>query len=66
MSDKTQRELGEENHRRVRAFFQTHLCATQRECAAELGLSQMAVNRHVARIRAEWREGGRDWLIVSS
>lgn len=49
-------EMGEANLRAVRAFFVTHLCATQRECAAALGLSLMAVNRHVRTIRDEWRD----------
>lgn len=48
--------IGDENHRRIRLFFETHLCATQVECARELGLSPLAVNRHVKRIRKEWRE----------
>ena len=48
-------ELGEENLDAVRDFFLTHLCATQRECSEALGLSAMAVNRHVRTIRAEWR-----------
>jgi DNA invertase Pin-like site-specific DNA recombinase len=48
-------ELGEENREAVRRFFQQHLCATQVECAAALGLSAMAVNRHVRSIRAEWK-----------
>lgn len=55
MGGKSQQELGEENYRRVREYFRTHLCATQRECSEALGLSIMAVNRHVARIRDGWR-----------
>jgi hypothetical protein len=51
-------ELGEINLDRVRHYFQTHLCATQRECAQELNLSIMAVNRHVKTIRAEWKNNG--------
>lgn len=49
-------ELGQENLDAVKKFFRTHLCATQRECAEYLGLSVMAVNRHVRTIRAEWRD----------
>lgn len=49
--------LGIENLERVRAFFKRHLCATQRECAEALGLSVMAVNRHVRAIRSEWKQG---------
>lgn len=48
-------ELGEENREAVRRFFQQHLCATQTECAKALGISAMAVNRHVRSIRAEWK-----------
>lgn len=49
-------ELGQQNLDAVREFFRTHLCCTQRECAAALGLSAMAVNRHVKTIRAEWKK----------
>lgn len=49
-------ELGEENRDAVREWFRLHLCGTQRECAKDLGLSDMAVNRHVRAIRAEWRK----------
>lgn len=40
------------NYRAIRIFFESHLCATQVECAAALGLSVMAVNRHVREIRS--------------
>lgn len=46
---------GRDNLALVRAFMASHLCATQQECAKALGLSVMAVNRHVKEIRAEWR-----------
>lgn len=65
-------EMGEQNRKAVRDFFSTFLCATQRECAKALGLSPMAVNRHVADIRRTWREPSpapaptRDWLHVAS
>lgn len=49
-------EVGRDNLAAVRAFMATHLCATQRECADALGLSVMAVNRHVQTIRSEWRD----------
>lgn len=49
----SQSETGRANLERVRSFFERHLCATQRECAEALGLSVMAVNRHVRTIRAE-------------
>ncbi len=48
-------ELGDKNLEAVRIFFGEHLCATQNECARVLGLSVMAVNRHVKEIRKEWR-----------
>lgn len=48
-------ERGEANQEAVRRFFAEHLCATQSECAKALGLSPMAVNRHVKAIRAQWR-----------
>jgi hypothetical protein len=47
-------EQGLKNSLRVRRWFQTHLTGTQRECAKDLGLSVMTVNKHVHRIRAEW------------
>lgn len=49
-------EEGEKNRRAVREWFAAHLCGTQTECAKELGLSAMAVSRHVREIRAEWRK----------
>ncbi len=52
-------ELGEENRDAVREWFTSHLCGTQRECAKDLRLSAMAVNRHVRAIRAEWRKSKR-------
>lgn len=51
----TPAELGAANRSAVRAWFAAHLCGTQRECARALNLSPMAVNRHVAAIRAEWK-----------
>lgn len=47
--------LGRENLEAVREWFTSHLCGTQVECARALGLSVMAVNRHVRTIRAEWK-----------
>lgn len=52
-------ELGEANLKAVMEWFQTHLCGTQVECAKALGLSVMAVNRHVKTIRATWRDDTR-------
>jgi hypothetical protein len=51
----TQQELAARNLRRVREYFAIHICATQRECAASLGLSIMEINRHVEEIRQEWK-----------
>lgn len=48
-------ELGRENFEAVRKWFSDHLCGTQVECAKALGLSAMAVNRHVRTIRSEWK-----------
>ncbi len=48
-------QLGRDNLAAVRAYFETHLCATQQDCAKALSLSIMAVNRHVKEIRSEWR-----------
>lgn len=45
---------GDANCERVRAWFREHLCGTNRECAAAVGLSEYAVGRHVKKIRAEW------------
>ena len=40
----------------VRQWFVTHPGGTQTECAADLGLSVMAVNRHVKTLRREWQK----------
>lgn len=48
---------GVANLRRVREYFETHLCATQVECAEFLGCRTETVNRHVKTIRDEWRQG---------
>lgn len=53
-------KIGRANLAAVRRYFETHLCATQDECAKRLGLSPMAVNRHVKKIRAEWQTK-EDW-----
>jgi len=47
-------ELGERNRAAVRALMVTHLGISRQEIAAKLGLSPMAVTRHVAAIRSEW------------
>jgi len=47
-------EIGRDNKARVRDFFERHIGATKSECASALGLSPMAVGRHIIAIRAEW------------
>lgn len=49
-----QRAKGDANRERVRKWFREHLCGTNRECAAAVGLTEYAVGRHVKAIRAEW------------
>jgi hypothetical protein len=48
------KEIGKVNLARVRLFFETHLCATQAECANTLQLSTACVARHVKTLRSEW------------
>lgn len=52
--------VGDLNRRRVLAWYRDHLGTTQRECAEALGLSVMAVNRHVKSMRAEWRDHSKE------
>ena len=47
-------DVGRHNHPIVRAWFLAHPCGTNREAATALGLSVVAIGRHVAKIRAEW------------
>ena len=47
-------EVGIFNLERVRRWYRDHLGGKQQECADALGLSVMAVNRHVRTLRAEW------------
>jgi hypothetical protein len=56
VADKGQRggEVGQHNHALIRQWFIDHPCATNREAASALGLSEMAIGRHVRKIRAEW------------
>lgn len=51
----TQVELGKKNREAVREWFRTHPGGLQSECAADLKISVMAVNRHVKAIRREWK-----------
>jgi len=61
-------ELGKTNREAVRAYFATHLCATQVDCARDTGIGIMAVSRHCRAIRAEWcdyaRPADRDYQAV--
>lgn len=49
-------KIGRANREAVRRFFAEHIGCTNVEAAMALGLSIMAVGRHVATIRAEWAE----------
>jgi len=46
--------VSEANRKAIRKYFREHLGCTNVECADALGLSVVAVGRHVRRIRAEW------------
>lgn len=48
-------EIGRRNYELVKAYFETHLCATNRECGKALKLSPEAVGRYVKRIRLTWK-----------
>ena len=50
----TGHEIGAANRTAVRELLQSHLGISRKEIAERLGLSTMAVTRHVAKIRAEW------------
>lgn len=47
--------IGDLNRARVRAWYRAHPGCTQKECAEALGLSVMAVNRHVKAMRDDWK-----------
>lgn len=47
-------KIGADNRAAVRILLASHLGITRREIGEKLGLSQMAVSRHVSAIRAEW------------
>jgi hypothetical protein len=47
-------KIGHDNREAVRTYFASHLGCTNRECAQALGLSVVAVGRHVAKLRREW------------
>ena len=46
--------LGMSNRAVIKALLSSHLGISRKEIAERLGLSQMAVTRHVTAIRAEW------------
>ena len=46
---------GRINRMAITQWGRTHPFGTQQECARDLNLSLMAVNRHVKAIREEWR-----------
>ncbi|WP_394031286.1 winged helix-turn-helix transcriptional regulator [Xanthobacter autotrophicus] len=48
--------IGADNRAAVRALLVSHLGISRREIASRLGLSPMAVTRHVAAIRARISE----------
>ena len=48
-------EAGKINRLAVEQWAITHPWGEQQECARDLNLSLMAVNRHVKAIREEWR-----------
>ena len=47
-------KIGNDNREAVRTYFLARVGCTNRECAKALGLSVMAVGRHVATLRKEW------------
>ena len=49
-------QTGRENLKAVREFFRRHPGAKQSDCSKALGISVMAVGRHVKTIRAEWQK----------
>ena len=61
-------EAGRTNRACVLVWQLKHPWGTQTECAKALGLSPMAVNRHVKAIREEWRltAAGGGCMIVAA
>lgn len=47
-------KIGHENREAVRRFFAEHIGCTNRECGEALGLSAIAVGRHIETLRREW------------
>ncbi len=50
-------KIGHDNREGVRAWFLAHVGCTNVECAQALGLSVMAVGRHIKTLRREWQDG---------
>lgn len=50
------RRIAAANREAVREYLAGHIGATNKECAHALGLSVMAVGRHVHVLRSEWQE----------
>lgn len=48
------RRIGEANTRAVLAWLLVHPGGSNRECAEAVGLTEMAIGRHVKKIRAMW------------
>ena len=49
------RIIGERNRDLVDKFMRAHVGATNQECSHALGISAIAVGRHVATLKAEWK-----------
>ena len=47
-------KIGHDNREAVRQFFASHIGCTNIECGHALGLSAMAVGRHINTLRREW------------
>lgn len=54
MSEAPGYKIGHDNREAVRAYFLAHIGVTNSECARALGLSVMAVGRHIKTLRREW------------
>lgn len=47
-------QIGHDNREAVRTWFASHIGCTARECGKALGLSEVAVGRHLKTLRGEW------------
>ena len=50
------RAIGDNNRDRIKTYMLEHIGATNVECSKAIGLSVMAVGRHIKGMRAEWRQ----------